>query len=105
MKKTLTKKDIIDEIARTGKLHPDDVKKVVYLFFDVVIDALASGNRLEFRDFCILDIVLRKQKVGRNPKKASQVIIIPEAKVVKFSPGKRMKEAVDNKQNRVDSIY
>ena len=104
MKKTLTKKDIIEEIARTGKLHPEDVKRVIYLFFDVVIDALASGNRLEFRDFCILDVVERAQKVGRNPKKPREVIIIPKTKVVKLTPGKRMKQAVDRKQNSVDSI-
>jgi len=91
---TITKKKLIGEIARKHGLHPNDVHSVVQEFLDGVINALSEGNRLEFRDFGIFEVVRRKQKVGRNPKNAVVPIVIPERSAVKFTPGKKMKRRV-----------
>ena len=71
------------------------MRNVVQEFLDDVTDALASGDRLEFRDFGVFEIVTRKQKIGRNPKNAHVPIVIPERKAVKFTPGKKMKQLVE----------
>ena len=34
----------------------------------------------------------RRQRIGRNPHKPDQVVVIPSRKVVRFRPGKTMKE-------------
>lgn len=92
---TITKKKLIQVIAQKRGVHPDDVREVIQSFLDVMTDCLSQGNRLEFRDFGVFEIVTRKQKVGRNPKNASVPITIPARSAVKFTPGKKMKELVE----------
>jgi nucleoid DNA-binding protein len=36
----------------------------------------------------------RKPRIGRNPSKPTEVVTIPERKVVKFKPGKIMRQVV-----------
>jgi len=92
---TMTKKMLVQSIAAAKGVHPDDVREVIQAFLDLMTDELAKGNRLEFRDFGVFEIVKRKQKVGRNPKNAAVPIVIPARSVVKFTPGKKMREVVE----------
>jgi nucleoid DNA-binding protein len=62
---------------------------------DKLVESLARGERLEFRDFGIFEVVRRKKKVGRNPKNASLSIVIPERNAVKFTPSKHMRVTVE----------
>ena len=66
--KTITKKQIVQEIARRRGMDPKDVQRVVQEFLDSVTESLGEGNRFEFRDFGIFEIVRREKKIGRNPK-------------------------------------
>lgn len=88
---TKTKKDLVQEICQDQNLQPQLVKAVVQNFLDKMVDALAKGERLEFRHFGVFEVVSRKAKVGRNPKKADVSIVIPARRAVKFTPGKTMK--------------
>lgn len=92
---TVTKKKLIQNISQKKGLHPNDVRNVIQAFLDEMTDSLSQGDRLEFRDFGVFEIVQRKQKIGRNPKNAQIPIIIPERKAVKFTPGKRMKKMIE----------
>lgn len=92
---TITKKKLIQVISQELGLHPNDVRNVVQSFLDRMTDYLANGDRLEFRDFGVFEIVTRKQKVGRNPKNASVPIIIPARPAVKFSSGKKLKKLIE----------
>ncbi len=96
---TVTKKRLIQKISQKTGLHPNEVRNVVQQFLDDITDTLASGDRLEFRDFGVFEIVTRKQKIGRNPKNAHVPIVIPERKAVKFTPGKKMKELVEEQKS------
>lgn len=91
---TKTKKEIVQKISQTHGLHPNEVRNVVQSFLDEMTDCLSKGDRLEFRDFGIFEIVERKQKIGRNPKNAAVPIIIPARPAVKFTPGKKMKNMI-----------
>lgn len=91
---TKTKKDLVQEIAQEHNMHPNDVRCVVQSFLDKMMETLSEGQRLEFRHFGVFEVVNRKAKVGRNPKKADVAIMIPPRKAVKFTPGKRMKEMI-----------
>jgi integration host factor subunit beta len=93
-KNTMTKKKIINTISQDEGIHPNDVRHVIQAFLDTMVDCLSDGLRLEFRDFGIFEIVERKQKIGRNPKKAENPIIIPACLAVKFTPGKKMKKLI-----------
>jgi len=46
---------------------------------------------VEFRDFGVFEIATRRARIGRNPNKPTQIVQIPERKVVKFKPGRRMR--------------
>jgi len=93
---TVTKKRLIQVISQAKGLHPNDVRNVIQAFLDSMTDSLAEGDRLEFRDFGVFEIVERKKKIGRNPKNAGVPIVIPARKAVKFTPGKRMKQLIEN---------
>jgi nucleoid DNA-binding protein len=95
---TITKKSLIQKISQKRGMHPNDVRNVIQSFLDAVIDTLSEGDRLEFRDFGVFEVVERKQKIGRNPKNASVPIIIPARKAVKFTPGKKMRQEVERKK-------
>ncbi|NGX46861.1 MAG: DNA-binding protein HU [Chlamydiae bacterium] len=94
---TITKKKLIQVISQELGLHPNDVRNAIQSFLDRMTDFLANGDRLEFRDFGVFEIVQRKQKIGRNPKNASVPIIIPARAAVKFTAGKKMKKLIEKR--------
>jgi integration host factor subunit beta len=95
---TITKKQLVQEISQERSVHPNDVRNVLQSFLDKMTDYLAKGDRLEFRDFGVFEIVERKQKIGRNPKNAGVPIVIPARLAVKFTPGKNMKKRIEKKK-------
>lgn len=94
-KQTMTKKKLINSISQERGLHPNDVRHVIQSFLDKMTESLATGDRLEFRDFGVFEVVVRKQKIGRNPKNASVPILIPARNAVKFTPGKKMRKLIE----------
>jgi len=71
-----------------------DVFTVMQKTLDYIVESLAQGETVEFRNFGVFEVRTRKQRVGRNPSKPDQVVTIPERKVVKFKPGKIMRQLV-----------
>lgn len=92
---TRTKKQLITQIAAKTNKHPNEVREVLQHFLDSIIDCLAAGDRLEFRDFGVFEVVMRKQKIGRNPKNAHIAIVIPQRQAVKFTSGKKMRMIIE----------
>ncbi len=97
---TVTKKKLIQSISQSRSVHPTDVRNVIQSFLDEMTDCLSRGDRLEFRDFGVFEIVERKQKIGRNPKNAGVPIIIPARQAVKFTPGKKMKKLIEKARKK-----
>jgi nucleoid DNA-binding protein len=95
-KGTMTKKKLINSISQEKGIHPNDVRHVIQAFLDKMTDCLTQGERLEFRDFGVFEVVERKQKIGRNPKNATVPIVIPARSAVKFTPGKKMKKRIED---------
>lgn len=98
-KKTITKKNLINSISQEKGIHPNDVRSVIQSFLDKMTERLAEGDRLEFRDFGVFEVVKRRQKIGRNPKNAAVPIVIPARKAVKFTPGKKMKFVIEEDES------
>ena len=88
---TITKKELIDRIAETTRQRRVQVKKVVQLFLDEIVNELGKGNRLEFRDFGVFESKLRKARKAQNPKTLAPVEV-PEKRTVKFKVGRLMKQ-------------
>lgn len=92
--KNLTKRDLIVRISEETGLVQQDVYRVIQKTLEYIVEALAKGESVEFRNFGVFEVKLRKPRIGRNPNKPEQVVTIPERKVVKFKPGKIMKQLI-----------
>ncbi|MFA5389125.1 MAG: HU family DNA-binding protein [Candidatus Omnitrophota bacterium] len=93
MANSMTKKDIVMKISESTDIKQIDVKKVVQMTFDIIIDALARGEKIELRNFGVFKIKSRKGRMGRNPRTGAQVPVQPK-KVAIFKPGLIMKAKV-----------
>jgi len=71
-----------------------DVLNVVQRTLDYIAEALAKGRKVELRNFGVFEVKVRKARVGRNPNAPAADVRIPPRSVVKFKPGKEMREAV-----------
>jgi nucleoid DNA-binding protein len=91
---TMTKRDLVVRIADETGLVQQDVYAVIQKSLDYIIECLARGENVEFRKFGVFEVQERKARIGRNPNRPDQVVTIPPRKVVKFKPGKIMKEVI-----------
>lgn len=87
---TITKKELIDRIAEETQAKRILVKRVVQSFLDEIVDELARGNRLEFRDFGIFETRTRSSRIAQNPKTLERVQV-PSKRSIKFKMGRLMK--------------
>ena len=90
----MTKRDLVAMISEETGIIREDVYAVVQKTLDHITDALVKGDTIEFRDFGVFEVCVRKSRVGRNPNKPSDIVQIPERKVVKFKAGKKMRQMV-----------
>lgn len=90
----MTKRDLVVRIAEETGLIQQDVFKVIQKTLDYIVESLAKGENVEFRNFGVFEIRQRKQRIGRNPNKPENVVTIPARRVVKFKAGKIMKKLV-----------
>ena len=91
---TMTKRELVNRVARQTKMKQNDVMTVVQLALDTITEELAAGNSIEFRNFGVFEVLRRKKRVGRNPNNPEKIVPIPERAVVKFKPGKEMRKLV-----------
>ena len=89
----MTKKDIVLKITDATGIKQVDVKKIVQKTFDVIIDALMQGDKVELRNFGVFKIKERRARFGRNPR-TGQSVPVPPRKVVVFKSGSEMKQKV-----------
>ncbi len=92
----MTKRDLVMRISQETGLIQEDVYAVIQKTLDYITEAVAQNQHVEFRDFGVFEVHTRKKRIGRNPKKPHIVVEIPERKVVKFKPGRKMKKLVLN---------
>ena len=90
----MTKRDLVIRISNDTNLIQQDVLTVVQKTLDYVTEALIKGETVELRNFGVFEVKLRKPRVGRNPNDPGKDVQIPARAVVKFKPGKEMREAV-----------
>lgn len=90
----LTKRDIVAHLSNETRMTQSDVLRILQKTLDCVAESLASGQDVEFRNFGVFEVKLRKARVGRNPHKPESDVPIPPRAVVKFKAGKEMKAKV-----------
>jgi len=88
----LTKREIVLEVYRKSAFPQKQIVDTVQQTLDIVQQALANGRNVELRNFGVLALQVRKQRIGRNPNKPDTQVIIPQRAVVKFKAGKILKQ-------------
>ena len=88
---TITKKELIDQIAERTQAKRVLVKRVIQAFLDEITSQLCRNNRLEFRDFGVFETRTRAARVAQNPKTLERVDV-PAKRTVKFKMGRLMRE-------------
>jgi nucleoid DNA-binding protein len=88
----LTKREIVLEIYRKSGFPQKQIVDTVQQTLDIIQKALANGRNVELRNFGVLEVQVRKQRIGRNPNKPEAEVIIPQRAVVKFKSGKILKQ-------------
>jgi len=95
---TVTKKDLIEQVARDTGMKRVVVKRLVQSLLDNMIYELGRGNRLEFRDFGVFETKERAPRTAQNPRTLERVHV-PAKTIVKFKVGRLMQRAVENLDN------
>lgn len=90
----MTKRDLVVRISAETEIVQQHVLEVVQKTLDYIAEAVAQGRKVELRNFGVFEVKIRKARVGRNPNAPAADVRIPPRAVVKFKPGKEMREAV-----------
>ena len=90
---TLSKRALAELVAEKTGQNQSLVLQLLQSFLDEMVDQLATGNRLEFREFGVFETVMRKPRMALNPK-TLEAVPVKEKAVVKFKPGRLMKQRV-----------
>lgn len=90
----MTKRDLVVRISKDTKLVQQEVLEVVQKTLDFISESLTRRETVELRNFGVFEVKVRKARIGRNPNAPEKDVPIPPRAVVKFKPGKEMREAV-----------
>ena len=90
----MTKRDLVIRISTETGLVQQQVLEVIQKTLDYIAEAVAQGKTVELRNFGVFEVKVRKARIGRNPNAPAADVRIPPRAVVKFKPGKEMREAV-----------
>ena len=90
----MTKRDLVVRISEETGLVQQTVLDVVQKTLDYIAEALAKGSKVELRNFGVFEVKIRRARVGRNPNAPEADVRIPPRAVVKFKPGKEMRDSV-----------
>ena len=84
----MVKSELVQKLCN---MHPNllrkDVEKIIEIVIYEMIEALCRDEVIEIRGWGRIKIVMRKARVGRNPKN-SKIIQIPAKKTIRWKMSK-----------------
>ena len=89
----MTKVELIAAVAENAGLSKKDAEQAVNATVEAITKALAEGDKVSLVGFGTFETRERPARKGRNPRTGEECLI-PASRVVKFTPGKALKEAV-----------
>ncbi|MGQ9920449.1 MAG: HU family DNA-binding protein [Desulfobacca sp.] len=89
----MTKGELIAQIAAAGQVKKADVEKTLNAFVKTVTEVLQTQGRISLAGLGTFTVSERKEREGRNPQ-TGEPIKIAATKVVKFKPGKSLKDTI-----------
>ncbi len=92
---SMTKSDLVEKMAEEAEISKAAAMKALDSFMEGVTSALQEKKdaKVTLVGFGTFEKSMRKSRKGRNPQTGEE-IQIEAANVVKFRPGKRLRDAV-----------
>jgi len=89
----MTKTEFLDKVVEKTGVEKTVAEQVLTVFLDSIVESLREEGRFALINFGTFSVSERKERQGRNPR-TGEALTIPACKVVKFSPGKQLKDAI-----------
>jgi len=89
----MTKNELVRELADDYELPRKQVSEMIESILDKMTEVLKSGDKVQLTPFGQFKIRDRAARVARNPQ-TGEPVNVPAKRVLKFIPGKPLKEAV-----------
>ena len=89
----MSKAALVEKIADEAGLNKTDADRALKAFIGVISDSLKNGIDVPLTGFGTFTIVDRAEREGRNPMTGAAITIAAK-KVVKFKPGKLLKDLI-----------
>ena len=97
-------------IQKLCNMHPNilrkDIKKILDIIIFEMIEALCRNEAVEIRGFGRFKSVMRKARIGRNPKN-SKAVQIPAKKAIKWKMSKILFKRLNKNytENKISTNY
>ena len=91
----MIRSELIQKIAdENPHLTLRHVERIVNTVFEEIIDALATGDRVELRGFGAFSVKSRDARLGRNPR-TGEAVQVENKKVPFFKTGKLLRDRLN----------
>lgn len=90
----MNKTDLINHVAQSADMTKVAASRAVDAVLDGIMSVLATGEAVAIPGFGTFSVAQRAARAGRNPQ-TGEVLQIAAATMVKFKPGKALKDAVN----------
>ena len=103
----MVKSELVQKLCN---MHPNllrkDIEKIVEIITSKMIEALYRNEAVEIRGFGRFKTVMRKARIGRNPKN-SKVVQIPAKKAIKWKMSKILFNRLNKNftENKISANY
>ncbi|MBZ4219072.1 MAG: HU family DNA-binding protein [Chlorobium sp.] len=89
----MSKAELVEKIADQANLTKVDAERALNAFLNVVTTSLKEGDDVTLVGFGTFAVGNRAERSGRNPQ-TGEAITIAAKNVVKFKPGKALRDAI-----------
>ena len=75
----MNKSDLIKKISKNaGSLDEEDLELTVNIILNLITNSLSNVDRVEIRNFGTFSVRSRDQRISRNPKTGTSVLVEPK---------------------------
>lgn len=92
----MNKTELIDEVAANAQMSKNDASRALNEILAAITKALRKGQAVTIVGFGTFKVADRAERSGRNPQ-TGEIIKIKAQKTPRFSAGKQLKEACNEK--------
>ena len=92
--KNFTRKNITNAIYKNIGFSKNLSSRIIDDFFDIISNELVNFKKVKISSFGTLQTLLKKERIGRNPKN-KKLAKISARKIVKFTASKILKNKIN----------